>query len=67
MEQCKIERINELTAISRQRELTEEEGVERKFLREEYLAEWRIGTKSALDSVYIMDENGKKRKRSEII
>jgi len=62
MEQCKIDRINELTAISRQRELTAEEVVERKKLREEYLAEWRCGAKSALDSVYVIDENGKKRK-----
>jgi len=62
MEQCKIDRINELTAISRQRELTEEETSERQLLRADYLAEWRTGAKSALDSVYVIDENGKKRK-----
>lgn len=62
MEQCKIDRINELTCISRERELTSEEVSERQILRGEYLAEWRTGTKSALDNVYIIDENGKKRK-----
>jgi len=62
MEQCKIDRINELTSISRQRELTSEEAEERQMLRDEYLVEWRTGAKSALDSVYIVDENGNKRK-----
>jgi len=62
MEQCKIDRINELTCISRERELTSEEAEERQMLRDEYLAEWRTGAKSALDSVYIIDENGNKRK-----
>ena len=62
MEQCKIDRINELTRLSRCRELTAEECSERQILREEYLAEWRTGTKSTLDRVYILDENGKERK-----
>lgn len=62
MEQRKIERINELTRISRQRELTTEEKTERQSLREEYLAEWRTGTKATLDSIYIVDEKGTKRK-----
>jgi len=62
MEQCKIDRINELTCISRARELTIEEAEERQMLRDEYLSEWRTGAKSALDSVYVIDENGNKRK-----
>lgn len=62
MEQCKIDRINELTRLSRCRELTAEECSERQTLREEYLAEWRNGTKATLDRVYIIDENGKERK-----
>ena len=62
MEQCKMDRISELTRISRERELTCDEQTERKALREEYLAEWRLAAKQTLDSVYIIDENGKKRK-----
>ena len=62
MEQCKMDRISELTRISRVRELTEQETCERKALREEYLAEWRNGAKQTLDSVYIVDEKGHKRK-----
>ncbi|PKM74363.1 MAG: DUF896 family protein [Firmicutes bacterium HGW-Firmicutes-16] len=62
MEQCKMDRISELTRISRERELTQEETCERKALREEYLSEWRLGAKQTLDSVYIIDEKGKKRK-----
>ena len=65
MDQCKIDRINELARVAKQRELTAEETEERRILREEYLAEWRAGTKAALDRVYIIDENGVKRKLTE--
>ena len=37
MDQKKIDRINELSRISRERELTEEEQTERKALRLEYI------------------------------
>ncbi len=62
MEQRKLDRISELTRISRERELTAEEQAERKALREEYLAEWRRGAKQTLDCVYVIDEKGVKRK-----
>ena len=62
MEQCKLDRISELTRLARERELTAEETAERQVLREEYLAEWRSGAKQTLDRVYIVDEKGKKRK-----
>lgn len=41
MEKEKINRINELGALSKTRPLTEEEKEEQKKLREEYLAEVR--------------------------
>ncbi len=41
MEKKKIDRINELGRLSKQRELTEEERAEQKKLREEYLAHVR--------------------------
>ena len=57
-----MDRISELTALSRQRELTEEEKAERKALREEYLADWRRSTIDMLENTYIVDEKGNKRK-----
>ena len=57
-----MDRISELTALSRQRELTEEEQAERKALREEYLADWRRGTLDVLEYTYVIDEKGNKRK-----
>ena len=41
MEKIKVDRINELGRLARERELNEEEKAEQKALREEYLAEVR--------------------------
>ena len=41
MEQSKIDRINELGRIARERELTPEETEERRILREEYIKDFR--------------------------
>ena len=49
----KMDRISELTHISRERELTEVEQAERQALRQEYLAEWRRGTIETLESLRI--------------
>lgn len=62
MEKAKMDRISELTAIAKQRELTDEEKAERKALREEYLADWRRGTLEVLENTYVVDEHGNKRK-----
>ncbi len=62
MEQAKKDRISELTRISRTRELTEEEKTERQALREEYLAEWRLGAMQTLENLYIDDGKGNVRK-----
>ncbi len=51
-------RISELTRISRERELTEAEQIERQALREEYLAEWRRGTIETLESIRIERADG---------
>ena len=53
-----MDRISELTRISRERELTEAEQIERKALREEYLAEWRRGTIETLESLRIENPDG---------
>jgi uncharacterized protein YnzC (UPF0291/DUF896 family) len=41
MDKSKIDRINELGRIAKERELTEEEQAERAALREEYIAYFR--------------------------
>lgn len=54
----KMDRISELTRISRERELTEAEKTERQALRKEYLAEWRRGTLETLESLRIENPDG---------
>lgn len=41
MEKIKVDRINKLARLAKERELTEEEKREQKVLREEYMAEFR--------------------------
>lgn len=62
MEKVKIDRINELAWLAKERELTPEETAERAELRKEYIAEWRRSAESVLDSTYIVDEKGNKTK-----
>jgi len=61
-EKTRLERINELAALAKQRELTEEEKSERERLRKEYLAEFRRNVTAQLDNVYIVDAEGKQTK-----
>lgn len=58
MKQEKIDRISELTRISRERELTPEEQKERKALREEYLQAFRSNMKSVLDNTTVKRSDG---------
>ena len=58
----KLERINELARIAKERELTAEEIAEREILRKEYLAEWRRGAEQVLENTWIVDRNGVKKK-----
>ena len=58
MEHEKILRINELTRISRERDLTPDEQSERAALRQEYLDGWRESMKATLDSVLIERPDG---------
>ena len=62
MDQKKIDRISELTRISRERELTPEEQQERAILRGEYIEAFKQSLVSSLDNTYIVDEKGNKRK-----
>ena len=62
MEQTKLDRINELARISKERELTEDELAERDILRKEYIAEWRESTIGVLENTYVVGPDGIKRK-----
>ena len=53
-----IKRINELTAISRTRELTEEEKAEREQLRREYIESFKGNLKAQLEGLKVKDEEG---------
>lgn len=58
MEHEKIERINELTRLSRERELTNEELVEREALRREYLDGFRQNARAVLENVRLKRPDG---------
>lgn len=62
MEKEKIDRINTLSRLARERALTEDEQKERAALRQEYIAEWREGTIALLENTYIQTPDGKKHK-----
>ncbi len=62
MDKIKIERINELARLAKERELTEEETLERDALRKEYIEAFRKSLTSQLDNTYVVDGNGNKRK-----
>ena len=60
MEQKKLDRINELAHLAKERALTEEELAERAALRKEYIEEFRRGTIELLENTYIQTPDGKK-------
>lgn len=62
MEQKKIDRINELAHLAKERELTPEELEERAILRREYIDSFKRSLVSQLETTYIVDEKGNKTK-----
>ncbi len=62
MDKTKLERINALAGLARQRALTAEELAERDALRKEYIAEWRAGAIAVLENTYVVTPDGKKHK-----
>lgn len=58
MEPEKIQRINELKQLSRERELTKAELGEQATLRQEYIAGFRANMKQVLDSVLVQEPDG---------
>ena len=65
MEKAKIDRINELGRIAKERELTAEEQAERAVLRREYIEEFRRGTIELIENTYIQTPDGKKHKLTD--
>lgn len=65
MEQKKIDRISELTRISRQRELTEAEKAEREALRNEYRAAFTGNLRAQLENMSIIEPDGTIKKVKE--
>ena len=62
MEQKKLDRINALARLAKERALTAEELAERDILRKEYIEEWRRSTIAVLENTYIQTPDGKKHK-----
>ena len=62
MENSKLNRINELAKLAKERDLSPEELAERDILRKEYIAEWRQGAMGVLDNLVIQTPDGKKHK-----
>ncbi len=58
MEREKLDRLSELTAISRKRELTSEESAERECLRNEYRSGVVANLTAQLDNTVIMRPDG---------
>ncbi|MBR5245702.1 MAG: DUF896 domain-containing protein [Clostridia bacterium] len=62
MEQKKIDRINELARLAKERELTEEEQAERQVLRREYIDSYKRSLEMQLQNTTIMYPDGSKKK-----
>lgn len=62
MEQARIDRINELAKLAKQRPLTQEEQDERQILRREYLDSIRGSLESQLDRTYFVESDGSQTK-----
>lgn len=66
MNQKKLDRINELTRLSRQRELTEDEKKEREELRMEYRRSFLQSLSGQLDNITLVDPDGTKTDLKDI-
>ena len=62
MEQKKIDRINELARLAKERELTQEELDERQVLRREYIDSYKRSLEMQLENTTIMYPDGSKKK-----
>ena len=58
IDQKLIDRLNELSKLSKTRELTDNEKQERDDLRKVYLKQFREGFKQTISNVKVVDEKG---------
>lgn len=66
MEKVKLNRLSELTAIARKRELTAEEKSEREALRNEYRRSVIANLKGQLEATTIIEPDGSRIKVSDM-
>ncbi len=62
MEQKKLDRINELARLSKERPLTEEEKNEQDALRKEYIAAFRASLRGTLENTVIERPDGSRER-----
>ena len=65
MEHIKLERINELARKAKAEGLTDEEKLEQKALRDEYIKEFRASMRGILNNTTIVSPDGSKENLSE--
>ncbi len=65
MDQKKLDRINELARKSKVEELTDEEKLEQKALRDEYIKEFRASMRGILNNTTIVSPDGSKENLSD--
>ena len=58
MEQTKLDRINELARLAKERELTEAEQTERAALRKEYIEDMKSSLRAQLERTSIKEPDG---------
>ncbi|MFZ2539165.1 MAG: DUF896 domain-containing protein [Oscillospiraceae bacterium] len=59
-----LDRINELAAIKKQRELSDIEKTEQQELRKIYIEAYKASLRSHLDNIVLVDKDGSKTKLS---
>ncbi|MBQ7491737.1 MAG: DUF896 domain-containing protein [Clostridia bacterium] len=62
MEQSRIDRLNELARLKKERELTVEEQAEQAELRNEYLAAIRMNLEAQLENTVVVYPDGTRKK-----
>ncbi len=60
MEQTKLDRINELARLKKERPLTSEEAEEQRILREEYIVAYRKSLRGILDNTVVEYPDGRR-------
>lgn len=65
MEKIKLDRINELARKAKVEKLTEDEKLEQKVLREEYIKEFRASMRGTLNNTTIVNPDGTRERLAD--